>query len=131
MCILSSEIGREKSAAVIGNTASIHVGQHVYALGAPQGLELTLSEGIVSSLRGSAGAPIVQTSAAISPGSSGGGLFDVNARLLGLTTSKVMGAEALGFAIPVEWIVELLSGPLKQASCCPSALSLTTWTASA
>ena len=51
------------------------MGEPVYAVGAPQGLELSLSEGIVSQLRGGP-PPLIQTTVAISQGSSGGGLFN-------------------------------------------------------
>ena len=68
--------------AKIGKAASLKIGEAVYAVGAPQGLELSLSDGIVSQLRGSP-IPLIQTTAAISPGSSGGGLFDSEARLGG------------------------------------------------
>src|SRR2546430_3551264 len=47
------------------------------SIGSPEGLELTLSEGLISGLREFEKARLIQTSAAISPGSSGGGLFDV------------------------------------------------------
>lgn len=69
-------------AVATGDTSRLVVGQNVYAVGAPLGLELTLSAGLVSSLRGSSGRlAAIQTSAPISPGSSGGGLFDDEGRL--------------------------------------------------
>ena len=61
------------------------MGEPVYAVGAPQGLELSLSEGIVSQLRGGP-PPLIQTTVAISEGSSGGGLFNAEAELVGITT---------------------------------------------
>ena len=69
----------------VGKAAGLKVGDPVYAVGAPQGLELSLSEGVVAQLRGEP-VPLIQTTAAISPGSSGGGLFDREGRLVGLTT---------------------------------------------
>jgi Trypsin-like peptidase domain len=62
-------------------SATLAVGERVYAIGSPEGLELTLSEGLISGLREFENARIIQTSAAISPGSSGGGLFDVQGHL--------------------------------------------------
>ena len=59
-------------AAVIGSSKTLEVGAKVYAIGAPHGLELTLSNGIVSSLREIEGGNYIQTTAAISSGSSGG-----------------------------------------------------------
>lgn len=83
-------------------SSKLAVGQRVYAVGAPEGLELTLSEGLVSSLRKSSGE--IQTTAAISPGSSGGGLFNNEGQLVGITAASVVEGQALNFALPTEWI---------------------------
>jgi hypothetical protein len=86
------------------------VGQAVVALGAPAGLELTLSTGIVSAVRrDDAGRVVViQTSAAVSRGSSGGGLFDERGRLVGITTATIAGsAQNLNLALPVAMVREL------------------------
>lgn len=99
--------GLNAPAVRLGSTRGLKVGTRVYAIGAPQGLELTLSEGIVSSLREITGGQYIQTTAPISPGSSGGGLFDVEGRLLGLTTFYLAKGQNLNFALPVEWISEL------------------------
>ncbi|MBP1776661.1 MAG: repeat-containing protein [candidate division NC10 bacterium] len=93
----------------LGLAAQLKVGDPVYAVGAPRGLELSLSDGIVSQLRGGP-PPLIQTTAAISPGSSGGGLFDGDGRLVGLTTLYVRGGQSLNFAMPVEWIAEIKPG---------------------
>ncbi len=93
----------------LGAAKALSVGEEVYAVGAPAGLELSLSRGIVSQLRGAFGkrsAPLVQTDAAISPGSSGGGLFNQAGELVGVTTSKWRG-ENLNFALPAEWVEAL------------------------
>ncbi len=91
----------------LGTAKKLRVGQRVYAIGAPQGLELTLSEGLISSLRPYEGSQYIQTSAAISPGSSGGGLFDDQGRLIGITTFQFIEGQNLNFALPVDWIGEL------------------------
>jgi len=76
------------------------VGEHVFAIGAARGLERTLSEGLLSGLRHQPGRNLVQTSAAISPGSSGGGLFDERGNLIGITTMQLIGvAQNLNFAV--------------------------------
>jgi len=93
--------------AAIGTTKMLTVGSRVYAVGAPRGLELTLSEGIVSGLREVPGGRFIQTTAPVSPGSSGGGLFDENGALVGLTTFYVSEGQNLNFALPVEWLREL------------------------
>jgi len=92
------------------NTGRVRVGQRVYAIGAPEGLELTLSEGLISSLRDFDGSQYIQTSAAISQGSSGGGLFDTEGRLIGITSFFVGEGPNLNFALPAAWIVELERG---------------------
>jgi len=103
--------GLNAPAVVLGETRGLLVGQNVYALGSPAGLELTLSAGLVSSLRRDDDQRLmmIQTSAPISPGSSGGGLFDDQARLIGLTTMTLasVSAQNLNFALPVDWIREL------------------------
>lgn len=97
----------EAPPVTLGQTAKLRVGQKVYTIGSPMGLELTLGEGIVSSLRGEEGSPrVIQTSAPISPGSSGGGLFDTEGRLIGVTTFQFKGQQ-LNFALPAEWIREM------------------------
>jgi serine protease Do len=91
----------------LGESTSLRIGQRVYAVGAPRALELTLTEGIISSLRGDDEQPLIQTSAAISPGSSGGGLFDAEGRLVGITTFQRPDGQQLNFAHPVEWVREV------------------------
>jgi hypothetical protein len=97
--------GLEAVPAPLGKTARLKVGDPVYAVGAPQGLELSLSEGIVSQLRGGP-PPIIQTTVAISQGSSGGGLFNAAGELVGITTFYLKEGQNLNFALPVEWIAE-------------------------
>lgn len=103
--------GLAAPAVGLGASSRIVVGQPVYAIGNPKGLDLTMSAGLVSSLRrNDAGQLIlIQTSAAISGGSSGGGLFDDQGQLVGLTTIGSVGADTqnLNFAVPADWIREL------------------------
>jgi TPR repeat protein len=87
-----------------GSSEVLKIGQRVYAVGAPKGLELTLSDGVVSSFRSALGARLIQTTAAVSPGSSGGGLFDEEGRLVGLVTFYFKDGQQLNFAVPVESI---------------------------
>jgi cytochrome c-type biogenesis protein CcmH/NrfG len=108
ICILDAK-GITGKPVQLGKAASLKVGVPVYAVGAPRGLELSLSDGIVAQLRGGP-PPLIQTTAAISPGSSGGGLFDGEGRLVGLTTLYLEGGQSLNFAMPVEWIGEVKPG---------------------
>jgi S1-C subfamily serine protease len=75
-------------------------------LGSPNGLELTLSSGILSGLREKKNLPYVQTTAPVSPGSSGGGLFDGYGNVVGITTFVQVDRDrinqSLNFAIPAD-----------------------------
>jgi S1-C subfamily serine protease len=92
----------------LGAAKGLQVGQKVFALGNPKGLEVTLSDGLVSALRGPDGKEqVIQTTAPISPGSSGGGLFDENGLLVGITTAQMRSGQNLNFAAPAEWVREI------------------------
>lgn len=100
-------------AVAVAPLSGVRVGQRVFAIGAPAGLALTLSEGLVAALRGEDGkSQIIQTTAPISSGSSGGGLFDDSGRLIGVTTFGLVDLartnQNLNFALPAEWITEIL-----------------------
>jgi len=96
-------------AVTIAELDAVRVGGKAYAIGNPRGLENTLSDGLVSGLRKGkeGGVEAIQTTAPISPGSSGGGLFDVQGRLVGITTFSLRDSQALNFAVPAAWIREL------------------------
>ena len=81
---------------------NLAVGERVYSIGTPSGLEQTLGEGLISGLREYSGVRLVQTSAPISPGSSGGGLFDASGNLVGVTTFILREAQSLNFAIAAD-----------------------------
>ena len=111
LCIVSVAEFTAPAVAVVP-LASVRVGQRAYAVGNPERLDLTLSEGLVSGLRSEDPTLLpVQTTAPVSPGSSGGGLFDDQGRLIGITTLVVLGrariAQNLNFAAPAEWIAEV------------------------
>jgi len=97
--------GISSQPVAIAKMADVHTAEKVYAIGAPQGLNLTISEGIISSLRDIPDVgTVIQTSAPISPGSSGGGLFYNTGRLVGITTFQSRSGQNLNFAVPAEWI---------------------------
>jgi len=97
---------------LLRDSSTVQVGERVYSLGAPAGLELTLSEGIVSGLREQDGVSVIQTTAPLSHGSSGGGLFDAQGRLVGITSFSVKNGQNLNFALPVEWVLALDQYPV-------------------
>jgi S1-C subfamily serine protease len=90
----------------VGSVADVRTGQRVFAIGAPQGLNLTISDGIVSSLRDTEDGRLIQTTAPVSPGSSGGGLFNADGRLIGIVTFQYRG-QNLNFAVPADWIAAM------------------------
>jgi tetratricopeptide (TPR) repeat protein len=106
LCQLKAEALAARSVSV-RSSATLAVGERVFAIGAPEGLELTLSEGLISGLREYENARLIQTSAAISPGSSGGGLFDSQGRLVGITTFFLKEGQNLNFALPGDWVLAL------------------------
>ena len=90
-------------------SSTVETGESVYSIGAPEGLELTFSQGVISALRETGGVHMVQTSAPTSPGSSGGGLFDTEGNLVGITTFQLKEGQSLNFAMPGEWVSDLLT----------------------
>jgi serine protease Do len=82
---------------ILGDSANVVVGQPVVAIGSPLGLQNTVSEGIVSKIWSDA----IQTTAAISHGSSGGALFDRYGEVIGVTSGGFMEGENLGVAVPI------------------------------
>jgi hypothetical protein len=94
----------------------VRTGQRVYAIGSPQGLELTISEGIVSALRKVEEGTVIQTTAPISPGSSGGGLFDLSGHLIGIMTFQHRYGQNLNFALPADWIGQMRPRQASEAS---------------
>ncbi len=96
-------------------SSDLQIGEPVYAIGNPQGLEQTLSPGLISQLRQTEKGLLLQTTAPISPGSSGGGLFDEAGLLIGITVGQFKDAQNLNFAIPVDWIDDVLPKQPRQA----------------
>ncbi|MBZ5589476.1 MAG: serine protease [Acidobacteriia bacterium] len=110
LCILRAP-GLGAQAATLGKSARVRVGDRVLAVGSPKGLELSASEGLISGIRSISerSNPMLQTTAAISHGSSGGGLFDLRGRLVGITTSMLTDAQSIGFAIGADDVRVALS----------------------
>lgn len=84
---------------------TVKIGEEVFAIGNPDGLEKTISRGIISNKHMKNGKIILQTDAAISHGSSGGGLFDKAGNLIGITTFLDPSGENIGFAVSTELIL--------------------------
>jgi S1-C subfamily serine protease len=101
-CVLVAESDQFAPVARVRSFDSLQVGEIVLAIGAPSGFSNTLSTGIVSQLRVLEGRKLVQTTAAISGGSSGGGLFDEKGNLIGITTFAIRDADSLNFAVSID-----------------------------
>jgi serine protease Do len=87
----------------LGASDALAVGERVFAIGSPLGLERTVTEGILSTkTREFQGELYLQTTAQINPGNSGGPLFDMSGAVVGITNMKITFGEGLGFAIPIE-----------------------------
>jgi serine protease Do len=92
----------------LGSSKDAHVGDWVLAVGNPLGLGHTVTAGIVSAkgrtLGHDAFEDFIQTDAAINQGNSGGPLFDVDGRVIGINTAIIQGANTIGFAVPIDMI---------------------------
>jgi S1-C subfamily serine protease len=87
----------------LAKAGDLKVGQKVFAIGHPHGLQNTLTQGVVSSVnRNIGGTPYVQTDASINPGNSGGPLFNEFGEVVGINTWIMGGATGLGFAVPTD-----------------------------
>ena len=94
----------------LGDADKLSVGDHVFAIGSPMGLERTVTEGILSTkTRELEGELYLQTTAQINPGNSGGPLFNLRGEVVGVTNMKITFGEGLGFAIPVESVKYFLN----------------------
>lgn len=119
LAVMRIDVPNAPAALSIGSGADVRVGQSAYAIGNPFGLDWTLTTGIVSALDRSLPSGdgrsviehLIQTDAAINPGSSGGPLLDSAGRLIGVTTAiySPSGASAgVGFAVPVDTIARVV-----------------------
>lgn len=95
--------------SVLGSSDLLAVGERVFAVGSPLGLERTVTEGIVSTkTREMEGDLYIQTTAQINPGNSGGPLFNLRGEVVGVTNMKLLNSEGLNFAIPVDVLTYFL-----------------------
>jgi len=140
LAVLRIEAPREKLVPIaIGSSRELQVGQGVYAIGNPFGLDQTLTRGIVSALNREiesvnrrAIRGVIQTDAAINPGNSGGPLLDSAGRLIGVNTQiySPSGASAgIGFAIPVDEVNRVVPRLIKDGRYIRPAIGVTSGSA--
>ena len=95
--------------SVLEHAETIEVGQTVFAIGNPLGLERSMSQGVISTKQRSFdGLTYIQTDAAINPGNSGGPLFNSQGEVVGITNMGITAAESLNFAIPTRYVKDFI-----------------------
>lgn len=93
----------------VQGSEDLAAGQDVFAIGAPLGLERTLSTGVIATTQRSfEGITYIQTTAQINPGNSGGPLFNDRGEVIGVTNMKIPFGEGLGFAIPARYLRDFI-----------------------
>lgn len=120
LSILKVSNTREMNSAILGDSEKIKIGQSVYAIGNPLGVEFerTVTNGIISALDRTIKIEeeekvaymenLIQTDASINSGNSGGPLIDENGKVIGITTIKIAEAEGIGFAVPINIIKPII-----------------------
>ena len=122
---LTLEAGETVQAAEIGRSADMMIGETVIAIGNPQGHANTVTTGVLSAngrtiqVRSPDGvrsySDLLQTDAAINQGNSGGALLDITGKLIGINNAMAMGAENIGFAIPMDVVRDVFEQELLQS----------------
>lgn len=98
---------------MLGDSDTVETGDHVIAIGNPKGYEHTLSDGVVSARRIMEGTEKIQITVPISPGSSGGPLYNDRGEVIGVTTEGYMsGAQNLNFAVPLKYARPMIDSPM-------------------
>jgi len=87
----------------LGRSNAVDIGQTVYSIGNPLGLQNTLSQGLVSGVRDMDGYRLFQMTAPISPGSSGGPVFNASGEVIGIAVLTITDGQNLNFAIPIDY----------------------------
>lgn len=93
----------------LGTEAFPEIGEKIYAVGNPKGLNGTFSEGIISGIRDKANNQVLQITAPISPGSSGGPVLNTSGTVIGVAFASFSSGQNLNFAIPVKYLTILKS----------------------
>jgi serine protease Do len=95
----------------LGDSEAVHAGDPIVAIGHPLGLEDTVSNGLVSAVRTLDGVTVLQISAPIAPGSSGGPIFNERGEVIGVCTALLQGGQNLNFGVPSKYVRALLDAP--------------------
>lgn len=110
MDLVLLKINKIKAPAItLGDSSKIAVGDEIFAVGNPKGLEGTFSKGIISAIRKIEEDTLLQITAPISPGSSGGPILNSEGDVIGISVATFKGGQNLNFAIPVSYLSNLLT----------------------
>ena len=101
----------QRPAVALGDELALQQGDPVYAIGAPKGLELTLTNGIVSAFRTTDDRFLIQSTAAIGHGSSGGPLFNAEGKVVGITSAMLSDTPGIYFSVGVGDLKRMLRNP--------------------
>ncbi len=100
------------AALALGDSETMRPGDPVVAIGNPLGLEDTVSNGLVSGRRMlHAGVEVLQISAPIAPGSSGGPIFNDRGEVIGIATALVRGGQNINFGVPARYLLPMMARP--------------------
>jgi len=102
--------GQNLPTVILGNSDNIEVGEKVYVIGNPVGLENTISDGLLSGMRDTGyGYKLQQISAPVSPGSSGSPVFNSKGAVVGIVRSLIVDGQNLNFSIPINYVMGMIS----------------------
>jgi len=135
LAVIKIDAHRPLTAAKIGNSDSVQVGDWAVAIGSPFGLEATVTAGIISAkerdLHGGTDhqfQKFLQTDAAINPGNSGGPLLAINGDVIGINTAIVSGSggyQGVGFALPINTAAKVYNQIIKEGKVSRGAIGVT------
>jgi S1-C subfamily serine protease len=117
---LRLDAGTTVTALQPADTRTVKPGSHVYTISTPIGLSQTISDGMLSGIRQLAGQQVFQITAPISPGSSGGPVFNDRGEVIGVIMSQYQVGQQLNFAIPIDTVVRLMASPSELVQSAPA-----------
>jgi S1-C subfamily serine protease/Flp pilus assembly protein TadD len=108
LAILKAGVDLTVAPLLLADDPSLRTGQVIYAMGNPEGLERTISQGILSGIRDFDGRRLYQITAPISHGSSGGPIFNSSGKVIAVAVASLKEGQNLNFAVPVKYLLDLM-----------------------
>jgi serine protease Do len=116
LAVIKLDVGQPLPVARIGTSSDLMIGETVLALGNAYGYEHTVTRGIISALHRNVEVSrtqryddLIQTDASINPGNSGGPLLNIDGEVIGINVAVRAGAQGIGFAIPIDKVLDVVS----------------------